>query len=64
MLDQPQQSGDETSGGQLFEFVDHAHEVTEEERNRPRYGRPQRKPQPQSQPEPPNTQPRQDGATP
>jgi hypothetical protein len=28
----------------LQEFVDPAHEVTEEERNRPRYGRPARKP--------------------
>jgi hypothetical protein len=29
----------------LQEFVDEAHEVTEEERNRPRYGRPERKPE-------------------
>lgn len=39
--DQP----DEVTGGPLLvEFVDAAHEVTEEERNRPRYGRPVRKP--------------------
>lgn len=49
---QPQRSGD-TSGGELYEFVDHAHEVTEEERNRPRYGRPERKPQQPTPPEPP-----------
>ena len=42
--DQPHQPDDATSGGQLFEFVDEAHEVTEEERNRPRYGRPVRQP--------------------
>lgn len=40
-----------TSGGQLFEFVDEAHEVTDEERNRPQYGRPVRKPL-NPQPEP------------
>lgn len=33
-----------TSGPPLFEFVDPPHEVTDEERNRPRYGRPVRKP--------------------
>ena len=44
MPNQPD-DGKETSGGPpLFEFVDAAHEVTEEERNRPRYGRPVRKP--------------------
>lgn len=31
-------------GGRLCEFVDEAHEVTEEERKRPRYGRPWRRP--------------------
>ena len=35
---------DNPSGGQLFEFVDEAHEVTDEEHNRPRYGRPVHKP--------------------
>jgi hypothetical protein len=40
----PQRPDDNPSGGQLFEFVDEAHEVTDEERNRPRYGRPARKP--------------------
>jgi hypothetical protein len=29
-----------TFGPPLFEFVDEAHEVTEEERKRPRFGRP------------------------
>jgi hypothetical protein len=33
-----------SSGGPIFEFVDEAHEVTDEERNRPRYGRPVRNP--------------------
>lgn len=33
-----------TGGPPLFEFVDEAHEVTDEERNRPQYGRPVRKP--------------------
>lgn len=42
-----------TEGGPLFEFVDEAHEVTEEERNRPRYGRPVRNKPEASQPEPP-----------
>lgn len=41
---QPDDSDATTSGGLLFEFVDAAHEVTEEERTRPRYGRPPRKP--------------------
>jgi hypothetical protein len=41
---QSDQPDDSTSGGPLFEFVDKAHEVTEEERNRPRYGRPVRAP--------------------
>ncbi len=44
MTNQPEKSDGDTSGGMLFEFVDAAHEVTEEERNRPRYGRPVRKP--------------------
>ena len=50
--DQARQPDDRTSGCQLFDFVDEAHEVTEEERNRPRYGRPVRKPT-NGQPEPP-----------
>ena len=33
-----------TGGPPLFEFVDEAHEVTDEERNRPQYGRPVHKP--------------------
>jgi hypothetical protein len=33
-------------------FVDPAHEVTEEERNRPRYGRPPRKPAPETPSQP------------
>ena len=34
----PRRSDDNPNGGQLFEFFDAAQEVTEEERNRPRYG--------------------------
>lgn len=40
---QPDNSDSPTSGSQLVEFVDKAHEVTEEERNRPRRGRPVRR---------------------
>jgi len=39
-----QQPEAEASGGPFFEFFDVAHEITEEERNRPRYGRPPRAP--------------------
>ena len=46
----PLHSDDARGSGPLQEFVDEAHEVTEEERTRPRYGRPQRSP---AQPEPP-----------
>jgi hypothetical protein len=46
----PQQPDDNPSGGQLFEFFDEAHEPTEEERNRPRYGRPTRKPESATEP--------------
>lgn len=42
--DQPRQPDERTSGCQLFEFVDEAHDVTEEERNRLRVGRPVRRP--------------------
>jgi hypothetical protein len=42
--DENQQPEAEASGGPFFEFFDVAHEVTDEERNRPRYGRPVRKP--------------------
>lgn len=52
----PPKPDDRPSGGQLFEFVDEAHEVTDEERNRPRYGRPVRKPA-TAQPELPKDQP-------
>lgn len=44
MPNQNDQPDEVTTGGMLVEFVDAAHEVTEEERNRPRYGRPPRKP--------------------
>ena len=47
-----QQPDDNPSGGPLFEFVDVAHPVTDEERNRPRYGRPQRKPEAAKPPSP------------
>ena len=50
---QPSPSDGEFFKGVIYEFVDEAHPVTEEERNRPRYGRPQRKPQPT---EPPKTE--------
>ncbi len=45
--DHPQHSDDSVMKGSapLQEFIDPPHEVTDEERNRPRYGRPQRKPQ-------------------
>ena len=52
----PHHSDDARGDGTLYEFFDEAHEVTEEERNRPRYGRPLRKPevtQPESKQEPP-----------
>ena len=39
----PQHSEDARGDVILYEFVDQAHPVTEEERNRPRYGRPDRK---------------------
>ena len=41
---QTREPDDSPGGGQLFEFVDEAHEVTDEERNRPQFGRPVRKP--------------------
>ena len=44
MPNQNDQPDEVTSGGLLVEFVDPGHEVTEEERYRPRYGRPVRKP--------------------
>jgi hypothetical protein len=52
---QPDKSEAITSGGQLVEFVDPAHEVTEEERNRPRYGRPKRPTDSEPSPQPPTT---------
>ena len=57
---QPDDSEAITSGGQLVEFVDPAHEVTEEERNRPRYGRPKRPADSETPPQPPTAS----GATP
>lgn len=53
----PHHSDDARGDVILYEFVDEAHSVTEEERNRPRYGRPKRKPevtQPETKSEPPN----------
>lgn len=53
----PQHSDDSVMKGAtpVQEFVDKAHEVTEEERNRPRNGRPVRKPE-ATQPEPPKAE--------
>ncbi|MBA4062176.1 MAG: hypothetical protein C0501_00395 [Isosphaera sp.] len=45
MAQNPPPHSDDTptkGSGPLYEFVDEAHEVTEEEQNRPRYGRPVR----------------------
>jgi hypothetical protein len=59
MMTPSQPQPDNPSGGQLFEFVDEAHEVTDEERNRPRYGRPVRKPDAaQGEPPKPTTGPK------
>jgi hypothetical protein len=61
MPNQSHQDDGSTSGGQLFEFVDEAHEVTDEERTRPRYGRPNPKPQQLTPPAPPQSETREGG---
>jgi hypothetical protein len=53
---QPSPSEDAFFKGKTYSFVDEAHPVTEEERARPRYGRPQRKPE-ATPPEPPKSEP-------
>jgi hypothetical protein len=60
MENKPPHASEAFFDGELVFFVDPPHEVTEEERNRPRYGRPVRRPDDEAAP-PPQTEPRPGG---
>jgi hypothetical protein len=57
----PYHSDDSFVDGQVVSFVDAAHPVTDEERARPRYGRPVRQSPNQLPTTPPNSEPPPEG---